>query len=132
MKKGQSRNYACPVPGSAPSVSASLRHDGRGLDVVELRELLRQVRIAAGRNLALTRLLAVLRSDLLDDVHALRDLAEWGKTLLVEERVVLEVDEHLRAARVRCPGPRERDVPTLVRLLGRLVFHGRRGPRLRD
>src|SRR4029077_10910392 len=87
------------------------------LDVIELRERRLQVGVALRLDRALVRLLAVLIRDLLDHVHVGRHFAERREALRIEERVVLEVDEHLRRPRVFA-GRGEGDVALLVAVAG--------------
>src|SRR5262245_9215738 len=91
--------------------------DRRRLDVVHIWKRLRQVGVPRAGDAALIRFFAVLRVDLLDDVHALRHFTKRREPLRVEEPVVLIVDEHLRAARVRLTRIGECDIALLVALL---------------
>src|SRR5213594_2835955 len=84
--------------GSGPTTSF---FDRRFLDVVELWKFLREVGISAGsqlrllRSLAAGRAFAVAAIELVDNVHARRDLAERRKSHLVVPRVVDKAHEEL-------------------------------------
>src|SRR5665213_3619645 len=69
------------------------------------------------------------RGDLIHDIHAVHDLAEYGITigagLVIEELIVLEVDEELRGGAVDVVGARHRQAAALVlHAIGCLVLDG--------
>src|SRR5215813_846169 len=76
------------------------------LDVIELREILRQICITLGLNSALIwtlsarRSFTVCRVDFLDNFHASGYLAEGGETLGIKSSVIAEVDKHLRSSSI--------------------------------
>src|SRR6266478_758740 len=90
-----------------------------------------------------TGVVAVLVIEHFDHLHSVAFYhAERRESHAVEARVLLEIDEHLRGARVR-PSGRKRDVPLLVALCHWIIFnvgslpgrsHGRirANPKLRD
>src|SRR5207245_5487170 len=117
----------CPSRPAFPAFLPSLLLDRRLLDLIELRKIFRQVRVALGLNLPLLRSAAargtftVAAVQLLDDVHARCDFAEGWKPLLVERRtVVLVVDEELRRAGIGAAVRKGHDA-AFVALLHRLV-----------
>ncbi len=93
----------------------------RGLpDVIELRKCPREIRVALRLDPSLIRQFPVLGVDLVDDLHAGDDLAEWGKALSVKSGVVFEIDEHLGRPGSRAGG-RKCDVPPLIAFLHRII-----------
>src|SRR6266540_3522365 len=89
--------------------------DGCLLDVIEVREVFRQIRVAFRLNAPLFGPLAarcaftIPAVYLIDDGHPGDDLTKWRETLAVQARVVLEIDEYLRGSRVGRPTHRVGD-----------------------
>ena len=77
-----------------------------------------------GRAGHLVWLLAVSAEDLRGDVKALRDFANRSEALLVKEKIVLEVDKHLRRARIRPRGGKDNRAAR-VKLLDGIVSNTR-------
>src|SRR6266545_1348408 len=108
--------------------------DGCLLDVIEVREVFRQIRVAFRLNAPLFGPLAarcaftIPAVYLIDDGHPGDDLTKWRETLAVQARVVLEIDEYLRGSRVGRPTHRVGDKATLVAPLDLIDGNSRVAP----
>src|ERR1700687_2562284 len=119
--------------GTNRSYQPKLLLQGRPLDEIQLREILCQIVVAFPLDSRLVgactsrRALPVSGEELVDDVHAGNDLAERRKPLIVEPRIIPEIDEDLGGARIR-PRCGKRDVAALVALLDLVVLDRRGAP----
>src|ERR1019366_1803184 len=84
-----------------------LLNDASGHDEIELRKIFLEICVSLHAELTLCRAapsalvsLAVAAVQRVHDVHAVADLADRIESRFVERRVVAEVDEQLRRARV--------------------------------
>src|ERR1700734_4344543 len=101
--------------------------DRRGMDAIELRKVLVQVRLTQRSDRSLVRPLAVPAGNFLYHVHARNHLAERGKAHFVELRVVPGVDEKLRSARIFSGGSKG-DVAGFIALRNGIVLESRFAP----
>lgn len=107
------------------------RQHASQLDPGDVREIFCEVGVALRGDLVLLRLLAVLRVDLVDHVHAFDDFSEGCEAHAVEAGVVSEVDEELGGARVGAGGG-EDQAAARVALLDGVVLNIGLVPRLVD
>src|SRR4029077_19806268 len=97
----------------------------RRLDGIKLGPTLIQVWFSLAFDLRLVGpgIVAVLVIEHFDHFHSVTfHHAEWRETHTVEARVVHEIDEHLRGARIR-PSRGKRDVSLLVALRHRVILN---------
>ena len=108
--------------------------DGRGLDIIEVREIFFQVGVAFHLNATLIRSMtaelrrvAIPAVNFVHHVHSFGHFAERRETLPIETGVVAEVDEQLRGARVWTGGGKS-DGAARVAALDGVVWYRRFAP----
>src|SRR5580658_6709862 len=124
MRAGRSPNRPGERLSVRPPEARSVcgrRNNRRGLDHVNVGEVLVQIRLSLRRDRTLVRSLTVSAIQFLDDVHARGDLPKGSKSLAIQKRVVAEIDEQLCRARIR-PCGRKRDRARSVALPFRIVL----------
>src|SRR5579864_2470984 len=84
--------------------------DRRFLDVIELRKIAAEIRVALRLSGLLRRAVPVRRAfpvaavELVHNIHALAHRPERREAFGIQPRVVRQIDKHLRGARVRTAG----------------------------